>query len=1093
MKYSFITLFLLLFNSVGFTQFGTADTTNEMSGHVQSHDMVDLDNDGDLDLLEVGYEGIYWYENEGEESFGAPTTILTAIEGRDGLFTEDIDADGWEDFTAHYKNGADDIIISWFKNNGDGTFSETVITTLPPGANYGSYVFFDDNADGYFDLYHTLPGDGVFKHVGSAGGVFGAEVIVDDAVYNYHNIFYTDFDADGDEDLIYCTQDPITKMRFSENLGDGTYAASVIAVTDLGDRTEIAAFADMDLDGDMDWVLGYGWEYHQLEYFENLGGTLADGHSLLETSSCEVAIGDMDLDGYPDIVAGAGKYRHKWLKNNADGTFEEGVLFPIDIYEGTGWLEELAQIHLYDLDEDGDLDVYTEIVFGTFYFVEYENYFISTSYQASGTIFADLNENGVKDMGEIGVDFPTVTSDPAPETSYINADGEYFVAFEYGVVETYSISADLPENWAFSTVTAYDTLVDGLDILDSLDFGIYPTVLTDSISTFLNGAWPRCNDTINYWIKTYNKGTTRPSGLIDLELDDSLTFISANVMPDSIVEQHVYWHYDSIMWYDDFLLIAQVQTPDFLSEGDTVFSNVSTTVEEDGATLFTATNELEQIITCAYDPNDKIGFPFGVDEPGYISDEVERIEYTVRFQNTGSDTAFTVVIEDTLDMNLNWETFTPLSSSHDMAIEIGDDGLVSFIFENIMLPDSTTNGPLSQGFVSYTVDLETALPLGTTLENTAYIYFDLNPAVVTNTTKHTPINCENILSKASLNDSICPDGTFTGAVDRELIPSSAEFQWTVDGEVYTGDDFIFSPDEAGEYTVDVMASTAFCELATSFTVTALEEIPVSVLPLVSVCDNDSVLVFGTYRTTSGLYADTLSSAYGCDSIINQTVEILDTYSAELPAVSVCAGDSVLVFGNYQTSAAIYTNTLTATTGCDSVIYQSLEVLAAPVVAFDPLGTTLCENAGLVNLTGSPVGGLFSGLGVEDDNFNPVLAGEGEYTIYYTYENAEGCSGTDSVSFEVVDCLSLTASDLERVIIYPNPFSNFTQIDFGKPLEGNHTLFVYDESGKIVLQFNQISTQIITISKGELSNGLYLVSLVETTKGVEVMNTKLVVE
>jgi hypothetical protein len=61
------------------------------------------------------------------------------------------------------------------------------------------------------------------------------------------------------------------------------------------------------------------------------------------------------------------------------------------------------------------------------------------------------------------------------------------------------------------------------------------------------------------------------------------------------------------------------------------------------------------------------------------------------------------------------------------------NGIMTFTFQGINLPDSS-HGDSSRGFVMYTVHTNRNLPLGTQVNNTASVYFDLNPAVVTNTT-----------------------------------------------------------------------------------------------------------------------------------------------------------------------------------------------------------------------------------------------------------------------------------------------------------------------------------------------------------------------
>ncbi len=138
----------------------------------------------------------------------------------------------------------------------------------------------------------------------------------------------------------------------------------------------------------------------------------------------------------------------------------------------------------------------------------------------------------------------------------------------------------------------------------------------------------------------------------------------------------------------------------------------------------------------AYDPNDKQGVPIGVSDQHWVPRD-QRIEYTIRFQNTGTDTAFTVMIRDTLSALLDLATFRPGASSHPYDYHISEPGVVSFLFPNIMLPDSNVNEPASHGFVRFHIDPVDGLPNNTSVRNNAGIYFDFNDPVITNTTLHT--------------------------------------------------------------------------------------------------------------------------------------------------------------------------------------------------------------------------------------------------------------------------------------------------------------------------------------------------------------------
>jgi len=138
----------------------------------------------------------------------------------------------------------------------------------------------------------------------------------------------------------------------------------------------------------------------------------------------------------------------------------------------------------------------------------------------------------------------------------------------------------------------------------------------------------------------------------------------------------------------------------------------------------------------SYDPNDKQATPFGYDSPHFIKANTD-LEYKIRFQNTGNDTAYLVVIRDTLSTLLNPESVQPGASSHPYNFRLYGPGILEFSFPNILLPDSLTDERGSQGFVLFRVAQRPDLADGEVIYNDAAIYFDFNPPVITNETDHT--------------------------------------------------------------------------------------------------------------------------------------------------------------------------------------------------------------------------------------------------------------------------------------------------------------------------------------------------------------------
>lgn len=138
----------------------------------------------------------------------------------------------------------------------------------------------------------------------------------------------------------------------------------------------------------------------------------------------------------------------------------------------------------------------------------------------------------------------------------------------------------------------------------------------------------------------------------------------------------------------------------------------------------------------SYDPNIKSAKPNGLG----VFHEIEKdweLEYTIQFQNTGTDTAFLVVIKDTLSEHLDLNTLRVGGGTHPFTWALNQGRELVFTFENILLPDSTTNEPGSHGLVDFSISPRSDLLPGDLIENRVGIYFDFNEPVITNTVFHT--------------------------------------------------------------------------------------------------------------------------------------------------------------------------------------------------------------------------------------------------------------------------------------------------------------------------------------------------------------------
>ena len=161
-----------------------------------------------------------------------------------------------------------------------------------------------------------------------------------------------------------------------------------------------------------------------------------------------------------------------------------------------------------------------------------------------------------------------------------------------------------------------------------------------------------------------------------------------------------------------------------LSIGDTISLIVRATISN-YLNVQNNVDTLRQRVVAAYDPNNKL-----VDREG-IKDWGGTLTYQINFQNLGSDKAYRVVIADTLSSFLHPETFTLLASSHAVDVEMNNRVLL-FTFDDIHLPDSASNPEGSKGFVKFSIAMRGNLAPEDTIANRAHIYFDFQPAVITN-------------------------------------------------------------------------------------------------------------------------------------------------------------------------------------------------------------------------------------------------------------------------------------------------------------------------------------------------------------------------
>jgi hypothetical protein len=193
----------------------------------------------------------------------------------------------------------------------------------------------------------------------------------------------------------------------------------------------------------------------------------------------------------------------------------------------------------------------------------------------------------------------------------------------------------------------------------------------------------------------------------------------------------------------------------------------------------------------SFDPNEKSVQPSDVWLNNYIRN-TETIKYRIDFQNTGNDTAFTIMITDEITGYFNLTTLNLLYSSHPYHFRIEGNTLI-WEFQNIMLPDSNIDEQNSHGHVEFSIELIPGLQNGTDIRNNAQIYFDFNPPVITSNTHN--IICEPLLPSVSIRFiPACPGQPVTAIADIQHGGSNPVINWYKNGLFNsTGNDTIIFP------------------------------------------------------------------------------------------------------------------------------------------------------------------------------------------------------------------------------------------------------------------------------------------------------------
>jgi hypothetical protein len=155
---------------------------------------------------------------------------------------------------------------------------------------------------------------------------------------------------------------------------------------------------------------------------------------------------------------------------------------------------------------------------------------------------------------------------------------------------------------------------------------------------------------------------------------------------------------------------------------------------------------------------------------------------------------------------------------------------------------------------------------------------------------------------------------------------------------------------------------------------------------------------------------------------------------------------------------------------------TVTVTPLPNVTLGAISGPLCVTNAPVVLSGSPAGGVFSGVGVSGSSFDPAVSGAGTFVISYYYMDANLCSATATQTVSVSLCTGIIELNSTSVSVYPNPAENSINVLMDASLVNNASIELYDAIGKLIMTEKVLNTN-TAIFINHLSKGIYTVRVV----------------
>lgn len=693
---------------------------------------ADYDNDGNVDLFLCNYFPTRFnelYRNNGNGVYLKELANAIPAEANQsvGATWADYDKDGFPDLFVPNGTG---YTNSLFHNEGNGRFSKTTGIVSSEGGNSVGSCWGDYDNDGDLDLYVTNANStGNFLYRNDGNGVFTKitnSVTVTDKG-NSHGCSFADIDNDGDLDL-YVTNDKLFKFLYLNN-GDGTFSRKNDEIINMNYGNSFGhAWSDFDHDGDLDLAAAT----HSVQpngYFINNGNS----NSWLEvnltgTRSNRSAIG-ADIFVYAQGkqcmrevnsqsgFGGLSSYTQHFGLGNA------GIIDSILVHWPSGVEQRLYQVPCRQI----------------------LNLIEPQSVQQIGAVFADDNNNGIRESNEALIGRATVQLNNGPVRLISNNDGYFRVQLNTGThrFEVVDANGIIPAATGSSQSISINNNQSTADTIWLAAQATCPGVNLGLLmgSTAIRKGYN--NNQFTLIVSNNGQQSARnnqvklvmPSAILPTSVSPAYNDMSQTTMNGKSWKT-LTWNLPEMAAFQSQLISFQHGNEASVAIGDSMrFAATITSADLECNTIDNQATQWYKVVG-AIDPNDFQVSPAGYGPEGMIPANQE-LTYTVRFQNIGNHTAEQVTITDVLPDGLDASTVQVIAQSHPELSTQTNGQTLTFHFDHIFLSDSLSNPTASEGYLVFTARPKANILPGTVIRHSVSIRFDQYEALETNAVRNT--------------------------------------------------------------------------------------------------------------------------------------------------------------------------------------------------------------------------------------------------------------------------------------------------------------------------------------------------------------------